>query len=80
VYRAQLASRRLKEVDDAYRDGKYSVNPFQQDRQALSHHHCGASAQVMRSCKACCGFNAVQQAEFSPLLQMDWGQVTQPSV
>jgi hypothetical protein len=31
---------------------KYSVNPFQQDRQALSHHHCGARDQVMRSRKA----------------------------
>ena len=30
---------------------KYSVNPFRQGRQALSHHHCGASDQVMRSCK-----------------------------
>jgi hypothetical protein len=36
---------------DVSEKGKYSVSPFQQGRQALAHHHCGTSDQVMRSCK-----------------------------
>ena len=38
-------------VHTLHYERKYSVNPFRQGRQALSHHHCGASDQVMRSCK-----------------------------
>jgi hypothetical protein len=55
IYFVQGASDKLRDVPAAvlqhYENGKYSVNPFQQGRQALSRHHCGESDQLMRACK-----------------------------